>query len=72
MLLNSDKFGRKLALNLLPNHNLVDSHFVALARRDNHSRVISNEVATLNCYYQSKGPVFAALDICDGLVKRLC
>ncbi|XP_065207544.1 A disintegrin and metalloproteinase with thrombospondin motifs adt-1-like [Planococcus citri] len=65
--LNLHKFGKQLALNLQPNENLVDTHFVALSRRDNHSRVISNEIPSLNCYFQSKGPVYAALDVCDGL-----
>lgn len=66
---NSSILPSRIHLNLEPNRNIVDSHFVAVIRGNEHSRLITDTMPDLNCYFKSVTHFdFAAVDICNGLV----
>lgn len=67
---NSSILPSRIHLNLEPNRNIVDSHFVAVVRGNQHSHLITDTMPDLNCYFKSvEQPLnFAAVDICNGLV----
>ncbi|XKL64853.1 hypothetical protein PGB90_004939 [Kerria lacca] len=65
--LNSSILEKNLRFNLKPNENILDSHFVALERRNGQSHLITNATPRVTCYFQSKETYFAALDVCNGL-----
>ncbi|KAK7595026.1 hypothetical protein V9T40_001459 [Parthenolecanium corni] len=65
---NSSILPSRIHLNLEPNRNIVDSHFVAVIRGNEHSRLITDTMPDLNCYFKSVTHFdFAAVDICNGL-----
>lgn len=65
---NSTKLQKRFQLKLKPNEHIIDPHFIALMRKSNHSLVITDNVPEFDCYYQSEGENFAALDLCEGVL----
>jgi hypothetical protein len=79
-----DGLGKRFNLEIQPNRNLLDPHFVYLTRNENRSEIMSDEhvTAQLDCFYQGKAEYrtkngkrkktlsqgSVAINLCGGLV----
>ncbi|BES91313.1 Reprolysin (M12B) family zinc metalloprotease [Nesidiocoris tenuis] len=59
--------GEKIRLNLEPSGPRLDTHFAIISRLNDSSHLLPQALVEPSCYYTSKEPYRAALNICNGM-----
>ena len=67
---DSANLKKRFRLKLKPNEHIIDPHFIALARKSNHSLLMMDDLSKFGCYYRSNDSKLAALDLCEGTLVR--
>lgn len=61
--------GEKVRLDLEPAGPLLDPHFAVISRRNDSSELLPHSLVRPSCFYTSRGPFRAALNLCNGMVS---